>query len=64
MLKINYISIKLEKNKEFQIKMVYLKCIGSGSFLHGSVVMNLTSTHEDEGWIPGLAQRAKDPAFL
>ena len=35
-------------------------CVDFGSPLHGSVVMNLTSIHEDAGLIPGLAQWLKD----
>ena len=34
-----------------------------GSSHCGTVEMNLTRNHEVEGSIPGLAQRAKDPAL-
>ena len=42
----------------WDIEKGYLKC----SYC-GSVVMNLTSIHEDEDLIPGLAQWVKDPAL-
>ena len=35
-----------------------------GSSRSGSVVMNLTSIHEDVGWVPGLAQWVKDLVLL
>ena len=35
-----------------------------GSSHHGAAEMNLTSTHEGGGLIPGLAQQVKDPALL
>ena len=38
-----------------------VKNLTTGSSHFGSVVRNPTSTHEDAGLIPGLAQWAKDP---
>ena len=37
-------------------KIAKIKIIETKSSHHGSVVMNLTSTHEDWGSIPGLDQ--------
>ena len=49
--------------KRPQINIYYLNC-KMWSSQCGSAVTNLTSIHEDEGSIPGLAQRVKDLALL
>ena len=38
--------------------------IQSGSSHLGSVEVNMTSTQEDAGLIPGLTQGVKDPVFV
>ena len=45
-------SLVIKKNRE------------RGRSHRGSVVKNLTSIHENVGWIPGLAQWVKDPVLL
>ena len=60
---------KKKKKKEIllsafkNVKMVSKDAV-VGSSQRGSVETNLTSIHEDAGWIPGLAQWFKDPLLL
>ena len=49
-------------NGEFPLWLTS-KNLAIGSSLHGSVEANLTSIHEDAGWIPGLVQWVKDPVL-
>ena len=42
---------------------IYTNSKQAGSSRHGSAKMNPTTTHEDVGLIPGLAQRVEDPAL-
>ena len=41
--------------------LIFLKMVPLGSSHWGAVEMNLTSIHEDQGSIPGLAQWVRDP---
>ena len=50
-------SHKIRNNLKTSIKIAFI-----GSSCCGFVLTNLTSNHEDEGLIPGLAQWVKDPA--
>ena len=48
--------------QEFSYAMGTAKKKKTGSSCPGSVIMNLTTTHEDACLIPGLAWWVKDPA--
>ena len=43
--------------------VVQVQSLAQGSSHSGSVETNLTSMHEDIGWIPGLAQCVKVPVL-
>ena len=49
--------------QESEDKSQNFKILGTQSSHRGAVETNLTSIHEDTGWISGLARWVKDPAW-
>ena len=56
------VTASVGQGKNF-LEKLSTKMVNIRSSHQGSVVMNLTRIHEDEGLIPGLSQWVKDPAL-